>query len=42
MVTQYFKKRRDLVEIFIVSGSGSGIFVMSIFMKKSIDLLGWR
>jgi hypothetical protein len=36
MVAQYFKRRRELVEIFIVSGSGLGIAVMSAFIKEAI------
>lgn len=36
MVAQYFKRRRELVEIFIVSGSGLGIAVMSFFIKSVI------
>ncbi|GBP45940.1 hypothetical protein EVAR_41242_1 [Eumeta japonica] len=38
MVAQYFKRRRELVEIFIVSGSGLGIAVMSTFIKSAISL----
>lgn len=36
MVAQYFKRKRELVEIFIVSGSGLGIAVMSAFIKGAI------
>lgn len=36
MVAQYFKRRREFVEIFIVSGSGLGIAVMSIVIKTTI------
>nr|XP_029717524.1 monocarboxylate transporter 12-like isoform X3 [Aedes albopictus] len=42
MVAQYFKRRREFVEIFIVSGSGLGIAVMSTFIKSAIDAIGWR
>lgn len=42
MVAQYFKRKRELVEIFIVSGSGMGIAFMSVFIKNSIDWIGWR
>lgn len=42
MVAQYFKRKREFVEIFIVSGSGLGIAVMSLFIKSSIDSIGWR
>ncbi|CAG9133264.1 unnamed protein product [Plutella xylostella] len=42
MVAQYFKRRRELVEIFIVSGSGLGIAVMSTFIKCAIRAIGWR
>lgn len=36
MVAQYFKRRREFVEIFIVSGSGLGIAVMSIIIRTTI------
>ncbi|EFN84987.1 Monocarboxylate transporter 10 [Harpegnathos saltator] len=42
MVAQYFKRKRELVEIFIVSGSGLGIAVMSAFIKGAISKIGWR
>ncbi|XP_025409199.1 monocarboxylate transporter 2 isoform X2 [Sipha flava] len=42
MVAQYFKRKREFVEIFIVSGSGMGIAVMSSFIKGAISAIGWR
>lgn len=42
MVAQYFKRKREFVEIFIVSGSGFGITLMSIFIQGSITKIGWR
>ncbi|KAL0275557.1 UNVERIFIED_CONTAM: hypothetical protein PYX00_003374 [Menopon gallinae] len=42
MVAQYFKRRRELVEIFIVSGSGLGISVMSASIQGAINAIGWR
>ncbi|XP_018332376.1 monocarboxylate transporter 12-like isoform X2 [Agrilus planipennis] len=42
MVAQYFKRRREFVEIFIVSGSGLGIAIMSYVIKSTIGALGWR
>ncbi|XP_078033638.1 uncharacterized protein LOC144468201 [Augochlora pura] len=42
MVAQYFKRRREFVEIFVVSGSGLGIAVMSAFIKGAISKIGWR
>lgn len=42
MIAQYFKKRREFVEVVTVAGSGLGIIVMSTFIQKSIDALGWR
>ena len=36
MVGQYFKRKRELVEIVLVSGSGIGITIMSYFIKESI------
>ena len=40
MVAQYFKRKREFVEIFIVSGSGLGIVVMSTFIKSAIEAVG--
>ncbi|XP_065169406.1 monocarboxylate transporter 12-like isoform X2 [Atheta coriaria] len=42
MVAQYFKRRREFVEIFIVSGSGLGISIMSTIIRGTIGALGWR
>ncbi|KAJ6637004.1 Monocarboxylate transporter 12, partial [Pseudolycoriella hygida] len=42
MVAKYFKKKREFVEIFVVSGSGLGIVFMTILLKCSVDSLGWR
>ena len=36
MVGQYFKRRRELVEIFVVSGSGLGVTVMSSFVNGTV------
>ena len=33
MVGQYFKRKRELIEIILVSGSGLGIATMSVFVK---------
>ncbi|KAG5684299.1 hypothetical protein PVAND_013534 [Polypedilum vanderplanki] len=42
MIAQYFKRKREFVEIFIVSGSGVGIALMSTFIKSAIESIGWR
>jgi hypothetical protein len=42
MVAQYFKRKREFVEIFVVSGSGLGLAIMSNFIKGAIDAIGWR
>ena len=42
MVGQYFKKRRDLVEIFLVSASGLGICIMSLLLRCFTRDIGWR
>merc|ERR1719323_2867345 len=42
MVGQYFKKRRDLVEIFLVSASGLGICSMSLLLRCFTRDIGWR
>lgn len=36
MVAQYFKRKREFVEIFIVSGSGLGIAIMSVVIRSTI------
>lgn len=36
MIGQYFKRKREMVEIALVSGSGIGIAVMSVFIQVSI------
>lgn len=42
MVAQYFKKRRELVEVFVVAGSGAGAAVMAWFYWRGIGAYGWR
>lgn len=36
MVGQYFKRRRDFVESVLVSASGMGIILMTIFMEFAL------
>ena len=42
MVGQYFKRKREGVEMVLVSASGLGLAVMSHFLKTSIRDIGWR
>ena len=42
MVGQYFKKKRELVEILLMSGSGLGISVMTLILRGCIREIGWR
>jgi hypothetical protein len=42
MVGQYFKRRREMVEIFMVAGSGFGISIMSLIMRGAMKEIGWR
>ena len=42
MVGQYFKRRREFVEIFLVSGSGIGLSFMSLILKGAMKEIGWR
>ena len=42
MVGQYFKRKREGVEIVLVSASGLGLIIMSHFLKTSIRDIGWR
>ena len=42
MLGQYFKKRRELVEIFVVSGTGAGVLAMSNILNYFVRRHGWR
>ena len=42
MLGQYFKKRRELVEVAVVSGQGAGILVMSLVLNHFVRKYGWR
>ena len=37
MLGQYFKRKRELVEVVLVSGSGIGLAVMSVFIYESVE-----
>ena len=36
MIGQYFKKRREFVEIFVMGGNGLGIAIMPVFLSLCI------
>ncbi|XP_066974856.1 monocarboxylate transporter 8-like isoform X2 [Macrobrachium rosenbergii] len=42
MLGQYFKRRREFVEIIAQSGCGIGITLFSVFFKETIRSVGWR
>lgn len=42
MLGQYFKKRRELVEMIVVSGTGAGIALMSSALDFTVRRFGWR
>ncbi|TRY76549.1 hypothetical protein TCAL_11395, partial [Tigriopus californicus] len=42
MIGQYFKRRREWVEMVFSSGSGLGMALMTVFLHTSIKGLGWR
>ena len=42
MLGQYFKKRREVVEMVVVSGTGGGIAVMSSTLDFTVRRFGWR
>ncbi|KAL1436588.1 hypothetical protein MTO96_049491 [Rhipicephalus appendiculatus] len=42
MVGQYFKKRRELVELLLAAGTGLGVAVVPIFIVECIRVVGWR
>ncbi len=41
MVGQYFKRKREIVEIILVSANGLGIAGMSVFMRVIIRYLNY-
>ncbi|XP_045031591.1 uncharacterized protein LOC116925378 isoform X2 [Daphnia magna] len=42
MVGQYFKRRRDFVEIVVQMGAGIGVILFSVFFKEALGQMGWR
>ncbi|KAH1029107.1 hypothetical protein HUJ05_002406 [Dendroctonus ponderosae] len=42
MVAQYFKRRREFVEVAVVAGGGLGVALMSLLIRTAIAALGWR
>ena len=42
MVGQYFKRRREMVEIVLVSSHGVGILIISQLLHNSLRTFGWR
>ncbi|XP_013793495.1 monocarboxylate transporter 12-B-like [Limulus polyphemus] len=42
MVGQYFKRKRELVEIAIFCGTGLGMTIMPVFLSECIRTAGWR
>ncbi|EEC18560.1 monocarboxylate transporter, putative [Ixodes scapularis] len=42
MVGQYFKKRREMVEVILAAGTGLGVAVVPVFVVECIRVVGWR
>ncbi|XP_057373897.1 uncharacterized protein LOC130694805 isoform X2 [Daphnia carinata] len=42
MVGQYFKRRREAVEIALVGSSGIGLALMTVFLHTTLGAIGWR
>ena len=42
MLGQYFKKKRELVELVVVSGQGVGLLIMSLILDHFVRIYGWR
>jgi len=42
MVGQYFKRRREMVEVLVVSARGLGTAAVFLFIRLSIRSVGWR
>ncbi|KAH0952355.1 hypothetical protein HN011_006916 [Eciton burchellii] len=38
----YFRKRREFVEMVVQAGTGVGIALFSVFYKEAVGKLGWR
>ncbi|XP_026830936.1 monocarboxylate transporter 4 isoform X2 [Ooceraea biroi] len=38
----YFRKRREFVEMVVQAGTGVGIALFSVFYKEAVGRLGWR
>lgn len=39
MVGQYFKRRRDFVEIVVQMGAGIGVILFSVFFKEALGFV---
>ncbi|XP_043207248.1 monocarboxylate transporter 12-like [Amphibalanus amphitrite] len=42
MTGQYFKRRREFVEIIVQSGAGIGLTLVSTILRYSVGRVGWR
>ncbi|CAG2173015.1 unnamed protein product, partial [Oppiella nova] len=42
MIGQYFKKRREFVEIFVIASAGIGVAFMPLFLTFTIRAKNWR
>ncbi|XP_013778846.1 monocarboxylate transporter 12-like [Limulus polyphemus] len=42
IIGQYFKRKRELVEIAIFCGAGLGMTIMPVFLSECIRTAGWR
>ena len=39
---QYFKRRREVVELVVVGGAGAGLAAMSSLLRAAVTRFGWR
>lgn len=42
MIGHYFKRRRQFVEMIMMSGEGVGIALFSVILKEGVGKMGWR
>ncbi|XP_055920964.1 monocarboxylate transporter 10 [Eupeodes corollae] len=42
MIGNYFKKRRQFVEMVAMSGEGVGLALFSVILKEGVGKMGWR
>ncbi|KAK2716431.1 monocarboxylate transporter 2-like isoform X2 [Artemia franciscana] len=42
MICQYFKRKRNFVEMVLQTGNGIGVVLFSVFFRQGLSQMGWR